>query len=142
MSTGSFRARARLPLGKWRTARAEYQRGILDAIGDPLCHTIVVRSSAQVGKTEMILNATAFFVAQDPSSMLLVQPTLDMALSFAKDRLAPMVRDTRHAAGTDRLRGSPGHATAQEIQRGAADHRRGQFAAVSRLASAADRDAR
>src|SRR5262249_48889256 len=67
---------------------------ILDAIGDSLVHTVVVRSSAQVGKTEIILNAAGFFIAQDPSSMLLVQPTLEMAQSFSKDRLAPMVRDT------------------------------------------------
>jgi phage terminase large subunit GpA-like protein len=80
--------------GRWRTSRAAYQRGILDAIGDPLTHTIVVRSSAQVGKTEIILNAIGFFVAQDASSMLVVMPTLEMAQSFSKDRLAPMVRDT------------------------------------------------
>lgn len=80
--------------GRWDTSRAPYQRGILDALNDPDTHTIVVMSSAQVGKTEILLNIIGYFVHQDPSPMLCLQPTLDMAEAFSKDRLAPMVRDT------------------------------------------------
>jgi len=36
--------------GQWRTSRAEYQRGIMDAISDPAAETVVIMSSAQVGK--------------------------------------------------------------------------------------------
>jgi len=36
--------------GQWRTSRAAYQRGIMDAISDPAIETVVVMSSAQVGK--------------------------------------------------------------------------------------------
>ena len=36
--------------GHWRTSRAEYQRGIMDAISDPAAETVVIMSSAQVGK--------------------------------------------------------------------------------------------
>lgn len=36
--------------GAWTTSRAEYQRGIMDAISDPDVDTVVVMSSAQVGK--------------------------------------------------------------------------------------------
>jgi phage terminase large subunit GpA-like protein len=85
--------------GQWRTSRAEYQREILDAITDPAVHTVVVQTSAQVGKSEALLNAIGFHVAQDPSPMLLVQPTLDMAEAFSKDRLAPMLRDTPALSG-------------------------------------------
>ncbi|DAB40795.1 MAG TPA: terminase [Sulfurovum sp. UBA12169] len=81
--------------GKWRTSRAEYQRGIMNAVSDPTVHTIVFMSSAQVGKTELLLNIIGYFVDQDPSPMLLLQPTLDMAQAFSKDRLAPMTRDTK-----------------------------------------------
>ena len=63
-------------------------------ISDPLTHTVIVKSSAQVGKSEILLNTIAFFAASDPSSMLVLQPTLEMALTFSKDRLAPMIRDT------------------------------------------------
>lgn len=80
--------------GRWDTNRAPYQRGILDALNDPDVHTIVVMSSAQVGKTEILLNIIGYFVDQDPSPILCLQPTLDMAEAFSKDRLAPMVRDT------------------------------------------------
>lgn len=51
-------------------------------------------SSAQVGKTEMLLNIVGYYIDYDPSPILLLQPTLSMAEAFSKDRLAPMLRDT------------------------------------------------
>lgn len=36
--------------GQWRTSRAEYQRGIMEAISDAATETVVIMSSAQVGK--------------------------------------------------------------------------------------------
>lgn len=80
--------------GQWRTARAEYQRDILDAISDPATHTVVVMSCAQVGKTELLLNAIGFHIAQDAAPILFLQPTVEMAETVAKDRIAPLVRDT------------------------------------------------
>ncbi len=80
--------------GQWSTSRAEYQRGIMDAFADPAIETVVVMSSAQVGKTEILNNLVGFHVGQDPAPMLVVQPTLDMAQTWSKDRLAPMLRDT------------------------------------------------
>jgi len=79
--------------GAWNTSRAEYQRGIMDAISDDKIEEVVIMSCAQVGKTEMILNLIGYHVGQDPAPMLVVQPTLEMAQTFSKDRLAPMVRD-------------------------------------------------
>lgn len=66
----------------------------MDAFSDPAVEEVVVMSSAQVGKTEILLNVCAFFIDQDPAPQLLVQPTLDMGEAFSKDRLAPMLRDT------------------------------------------------
>jgi phage terminase large subunit GpA-like protein len=80
--------------GRWRTARAEYQRGIMDAVGDKANAQVVVMSSAQVGKTEILNNIVGYYVSQDPSPILVVQATLEMGESWSKDRLAPMVRDT------------------------------------------------
>lgn len=85
--------------GQWRTSRAEYQRGILNALNDPTVETIVVMSSAQVGKTEIINNIVGYYIHQDPSPMLCLQPTLEMAKTWSKDRLAPMVRDTPVLSG-------------------------------------------
>lgn len=80
--------------GQWSTTRAEYQREIMDSFNDPKIQRIVVMTSSQVGKTELLLNAIAYYMDQDPSPMLCVQPTLAMAQSFSKDRLAAMIRDT------------------------------------------------
>jgi phage terminase large subunit GpA-like protein len=80
--------------GRWDTSRAEYQRGIMDAACDPAVHTVVVMSSAQVGKTEILNNVVGYHVDQDPSPTLVLQPTIEMAQTWSKDRLAPMLRDT------------------------------------------------
>ena len=76
------------------TDRAEYQRGIMGAISDPSVETVVVKTSAQVGKTECILNAVGYYVDQDPSPIMVVMPTERDAETWSKDRFAPMARDT------------------------------------------------
>lgn len=80
--------------GRWYTSRAEYLRGIMDAVSDPEYSRVVVMSSAQVGKTELLLNCIGYYVTYDPSPIMCVQPTLSMGQAFSKDRLAPMLRDT------------------------------------------------
>jgi len=72
----------------------------MDAISDPRLRDIVVMAGAQVGKTEMLLNVIGFHIHHDPSPILLVQPTLEMAQAFSKDRLAPMLRDTPALKGS------------------------------------------
>lgn len=79
--------------GRWRTSRAEYQRGIMDTICDTSVKEVALMASAQTGKTEALLNICGYYIHHDPAPMLLVQPTLDMAQAFSKDRLAPMVRE-------------------------------------------------
>jgi len=44
--------------------------------------------------TELILNALGYTIHYDPAPMLVLQPTLDMAQAFSKDRLSKMIRDT------------------------------------------------
>ena len=85
--------------GRWRTDRAPYQREILDAVGDARVERVVVKSSAQVGKTEILLNAIGYYMDYDPAPMLYIQPTEDMAEAFSKDRLAPMLRDCPTLSG-------------------------------------------
>jgi phage terminase large subunit GpA-like protein len=80
--------------GRWRTDRAPYQRGIMDALADPTVREVVVMKSAQVGWTEILGNVVAYHIDRDPSPILVIQPTLEMAEAWSKDRLAPMVRDT------------------------------------------------
>lgn len=67
---------------------------MMDAVGDPLIETVVIMSSAQVGKTEIINNVIGYHIQLDPAPILLLQPTLEMAEAWSKDRFAPMLRDT------------------------------------------------
>lgn len=81
--------------GKWKTDNFAPQRSIMDAISDPLIEKIVVMSATQVGKTECgVINPVGYYIAHDPSPILVVQPTLEMAKTWSRDRLEPMIRDT------------------------------------------------
>jgi len=66
----------------------------MDSMAEDGIHMVVIMSSAQVGKTEVLLNAVGYYMDQDPSPMLFLAPTLQMAEATSKDRVAPMVRDT------------------------------------------------
>jgi phage terminase large subunit GpA-like protein len=81
--------------GKWHTSRAEYQRGIMDACSDPEIREVVVMAGAQLGKSEAILNIIGYHIENDPSPILVLQPTVEMAQSFSKDRVANgLIRST------------------------------------------------
>jgi phage terminase large subunit GpA-like protein len=51
-------------------------------------------ASAQTGKTEAALNTLGYFMHQDPSPIMMVQPTIEMAEAISKDRIATMLRDS------------------------------------------------
>lgn len=85
--------------GKWHTDRAPYQREMMDAICDPRAEMVVIMSSAQIGKTEIVNNVIGFHIQLDPAPILLLQPTLEMAEAWSKDRFAPMLRDTESMHG-------------------------------------------
>jgi len=80
--------------GRWSTSRAEYQRGFMDACSDPRCSDVVGVFASQTGKTDCVLNVIGFHVHHDPAPILVIQPTLEMAEAWSKDRFAPMNRDT------------------------------------------------
>jgi phage terminase large subunit GpA-like protein len=66
----------------------------MDAVNDPRVLEIWCQKSAQVGWTETLNNVVGYFADQDPSPVLLVQPSVELGESWSKDRLAPMIRDT------------------------------------------------
>jgi phage terminase large subunit GpA-like protein len=80
--------------GKYTSERAPYQRGIMDAFSEEDAVLIVMMSSAQVGKTLIVKAVLGYHIDVDPCPILVVQPTVEMAETFSKDRLAPMIRDT------------------------------------------------
>lgn len=66
----------------------------MDAVTDPKNERVVFMTSAQVGKTEILLNVSGYHIDFDPSPLMLLQPTVQMAEAFSEDRLKPMLRDT------------------------------------------------
>ncbi len=80
--------------GQWRTERAPYQREMMDAVNNPDIHKVVIMTSAQIGKSEIINNILGYYIDCDPGPMMMVQPTIEMAQDYSKRRLAPMFRDT------------------------------------------------
>lgn len=80
--------------GKYRTDRAPYQKGMMDAVSDTDVESVVFMTSAQIGKTEILLNILGYYMDYEPSPILFVLPTKELAEPFSKDRLAPMIRDT------------------------------------------------
>jgi phage terminase large subunit GpA-like protein len=78
--------------GQWRTA--PYQREIMDCVTDPRIEKVVVMSSSQVGKSEIINNVIGYYIDVDPGPMLMVQPRIEDAEDYSKRRIAPMIRDT------------------------------------------------
>ncbi len=80
--------------GRYNADRAPYQRGILDAVSDELTSDVVVMSSAQVGKTTLLKAIIGYYIDQEPSPILVVMPTVDLAKAFSRDRLDPMLKDS------------------------------------------------
>ena len=81
--------------GKYTTARAPYQKAMLDACSDSDHEEVVFATSAQIGKTTILLALLLYYIHQEPAPILAVQPTKELAGSFSKDRLAPAIRDTK-----------------------------------------------
>lgn len=71
-----------------------YQTGMLDAVTDPSVEKISVMKSARVGYTKLMDHAVGFYLHQDPSPVLVVQPRVEDAESYSKTEIAPMLRDT------------------------------------------------
>ena len=80
--------------GRWRTSVVEYFREPMDCVGDPRVDVVVVKACAQVGKSEFLNNTIGYVIDCDPSPILMVQPTIEAAEDYSKDRIAPMIRDT------------------------------------------------
>ena len=81
--------------GRWQTSRVPYMREVMDAFTESNVRKIVVKSSSQVGKTEVLLNIVGRFAQLDPCSIMVVQPTLEMAQDLSKSRLSKMIADTK-----------------------------------------------
>lgn len=80
--------------GPWRTSRVPYMREIMDCLSaQHPARRVVLMKSAQVAGTECILNWAGWFICTQRAPMMIVQPTIDVAERFSKQRIASMIED-------------------------------------------------
>lgn len=77
--------------GRWRTERTPYMRAIMDAVTNPSVTEVVMCTGVQLGKTELLLNTVCYYVQHDPSPILLVEPSEDLARDIGQDRIDSMI---------------------------------------------------
>lgn len=59
--------------GRWHTAKAPYQREIMDAVCDMRVQKVVIMSAAQIGKTDaLILNPIGYYMHYDPAPIMVM----------------------------------------------------------------------
>lgn len=81
--------------GKFKTSRTPYIKEICDSFTQAGVHKVIAMTSAQLGKTEVLLNIIGRFAHLDPCNIMMIQPTLEMAEDISKDRISKMIADTK-----------------------------------------------
>lgn len=72
----------------------KFQRGILDAIGDPTIERVSVIKAARTGYTTSLTAALGATAVNDPSPIILLMPTDDDARGIIVDEIDPAFRDS------------------------------------------------
>lgn len=107
--------------GRWKTARVPYMREPMDSLSAHSgVETTVIMAAAQVAKTEVLLNFLGYCIDQVPAIVLVVQPTLEMAKRFSRERLRSMLEECpvlRSSVRPSRSRDS-GNTTLSKVFRG------------------------
>lgn len=78
--------------GKWKTL--PYQKEIMDAITDPNIEQVWLMKSARIGFTMCINHTIGYYIHQDPTTIMVVQPTIEDANGYSKENIAPMLDNT------------------------------------------------
>jgi phage terminase large subunit GpA-like protein len=85
--------------GPWRTERTPYLREIMDCMSSTSeVEEVIFMKSAQVGGTEALLNAMGYVIDHVPGPMIIVQPTVDLAKRFSRQRVDPLLTMTPRIA--------------------------------------------
>lgn len=86
--------------GPWRTDRTPYLRQILQDLSDDVdCEVVAMQFGTQLGKSEAGLCWTGYIIDHSPGPMLCIQPTVDLAKRYSKQRVANLVRHTPSLEG-------------------------------------------
>jgi phage terminase large subunit GpA-like protein len=81
--------------GQWRTARTPYLREPMDALSvDSDVVEVALWFGTQLGKSECCNNWIGYSIDHNPGPIMLVQPTLDLAKRYSKQRIASLIEST------------------------------------------------
>lgn len=81
--------------GDWDTGKTPYMYEIMKCVTDSVTRKLSIMSSAQVGKTELLINIIGRYIDMEPCAMLMIMPTLEMAKSFSHEKLTPTIREVK-----------------------------------------------
>ena len=110
--------------GRWKTSAQPCAYGPMAAVLRHDTHTVTVMAGTQIIKTEFLINAASYYIAQGPSAILFVQPTQSAAENFSKERFAPTVAATpqlRNIVETPKSRDSENTITHKDYPGGSLD---------------------
>jgi phage terminase large subunit GpA-like protein len=81
--------------GRWRTSRTPFLREIMDCLSpsSPFSRVLFMKP-AQIGGSEVLLNFLGYIVHQAPGPVLLVEPTVELAKRFSRQRIASLIEST------------------------------------------------
>jgi phage terminase large subunit GpA-like protein len=86
--------RASAEPGRYRTDRTPYMRAIMDALSPAHpARRVVFMKAAQVGATESGNNWIGYVIHHAPGPMLAVQPTVELAKRFSRQRVDPLIEE-------------------------------------------------
>lgn len=85
--------------GKWRTSFTPYLREPMDECSSPDYQHIVLMFASQLGKSEALNNVCAYYIDQEPSPQMMVQPTLQTAKEYSQIRISPMIKASPSLSG-------------------------------------------
>lgn len=89
--------------GRWRTSRTPFLREIMECLSpsSPYSRVIFVKP-AQIGGSELLLNMLGYIIHYAPGPTMLVEPTVELAKRFSRQRIASLIENTSVLAQRDR----------------------------------------
>lgn len=85
--------------GRWRNATSPHLTILTDVSLLPGIELFVAKKCVQSGVTEMVHNCIGWCIDYEPGPVMYVFPDKDMATDNAKDRILPMIRNSRRLSG-------------------------------------------
>lgn len=80
--------------GKWRNSRTPYLTEIMDCLSpNSIYQEVVFKKASQIGGTECGNNFIGFIIDRVPGPLLVVQPTVEIAKRYSKQRIDPLIEE-------------------------------------------------